>query len=531
MKKFNVTGACNPRIHYMVDITGRLEKIKRLIDNQNYFTINRARQYGKTTTIQALTSYLADDYIVIPLDFQRIGDAKFQTEHTFCMAFSNYVKRIVTGGKRPVVGLDNRIVEQMALFAEQKELFAFDDMFPMLSDLCNSAEKPVVLIIDEVDSATNNQVFLDFLAQIRSYYLDRENSATFQSVILAGVHDVKNIRMKLRPDSEHKVNSPWNIAADFPVDMSFCPADIQGMLEQYEADYHTQMDTAQVSRWIYASTSGYPFLVSRLCQLIDERIAGSEQFPEKKAAWTKNGFLEAEKLLIHEPNTLFDSLTGKLQDYPELKKMLKAILFNGLAVSFAAGNPAIEMASMYGFIKNENGTVAIANRIFETVLYNLFLSEEEMDNALYASALSDKYRFIQGGRLNMKLVLERFVNAFADMYEEKSEKFREEIGRKYFMLFLRPIINGTGHSYVEARTRNLKRTDIIVNYHGEEFVIELKIWRGQKYHTQGEEQILEYLDYYELKTGYMLIFNFNKNKTIGVKEVSYGGRTLVEAVV
>lgn len=131
----------------------------------------------------------------------------------------------------------------------------------------------------------------------------------------------------------------------------------------------------------------------------------------------------------------------------------------------------------------------------------------------------------------MKLVLERFVKTFADLYRDESEKFREEIGRKYFMLFLRPIINGTGHSYVEARTRNMKRTDIIVNYNDEEFVIELKIWRGQKYNSAGEKQIAEYLDYYELNKGYMLTFSFAQDKEIGVKEVSYGDKIIVEAVV
>lgn len=53
-KSFNVTGACNPELHYMVNIDDRLQIIKRMIDRGNYFTINRARQYGKTTTLGAL---------------------------------------------------------------------------------------------------------------------------------------------------------------------------------------------------------------------------------------------------------------------------------------------------------------------------------------------------------------------------------------------------------------------------------------------------------------------------------------------
>jgi hypothetical protein len=70
-----------------------------------------------------------------------------------------------------------------------------------------------------------------------------------------------------------------------------------------------------------------------------------------------------------------------------------------------------------------------------------------------------------------------------------------------------------------------------VDYHGEQFVIELKIWSGAKYNEDGEKQISEYLDYYLLDKGYMLTFNFNKNKKVGVNEVSYADKILVEAVV
>ena len=35
---------------------------------------------------------------------------------------------------------------------------------------------------------------------------------------------------------------------------------------------------------------------------------------------------------------------------------------------------------MFGFIKNENDTVVVSNRIFETVLYNNFISDEFATN-------------------------------------------------------------------------------------------------------------------------------------------------------
>ena len=67
---------------------------------------------------------------------------------------------------------------------------------------------------------------------------------------------------------------------------------------------------------------------------------------------------------------------------------------------------------------------------------------------------------------------------FDDIYGDRDEKFVEEDGRRYFMLYLKPFINGVGNYYVESRTRNQERTDLIVDYLGEQVVIEMKIWRG-----------------------------------------------------
>lgn len=85
------------------------------------------------------------------------------------------------------------------------------------------------------------------------------------------------------------------------------------MLEEYEADTGTGMDISAMAGLIYDYTSGYPFLVSRICKLMDERILGQEGYPDQASVWTKAGFLEAVKLLVMEKNALFESLVGKWQ--------------------------------------------------------------------------------------------------------------------------------------------------------------------------------------------------------------------------
>lgn len=527
-KTFNITADCKPALHYMVDISGRLEQIKRMIDAGQYFTINRARQYGKTTTLRALAKYLVRDYVVISLDFQLMSHKDFEEEGTFVKAFSEAVLR--KAGAENAVPVEIRSELQNLIGNVQEAVLA--RLFEILSSWCEISEKPIVLIIDEVDSASNNQVFLDFLSQLRGYYIDRDVTPAFQSVILAGVYDIKNIKRKIRSDGEHKNNSPWNIAAKFRVDMSFSQKDIAGMLEEYEQDYRTGMNIADMAELLYEYTSGYPYLVSWLCKCIDEEIAGSTDFPDRESAWTKAGFLEAVKILLSEKNTLFESLVNELTDYPELKNVLYKLLFTGKAIPYNPLNKYIETAEMFGFIKHENGSAVISNRIFETVLYNLFISEEYMDSKIYDVGLREKNQFVSGGHLNMRKVLEKFVETFDYLYGDQNESFLEEAGRRYFMLFLKPIINGTGNCYVEPETRNRERMDLVVDYRGEQFVVELKIWHGDAYNSRGEDQIAGYLEYYGLKKGYMISFNFNKmKKEIGVKEIAVGDKVLVEAVV
>lgn len=533
-KFFNVNAACNPDLHYMVDITDKLMQIRSMVNAGQYFIINRARQYGKTTTLKELEKILKREYIVVSLDFQMLGAASFRTENIFSLTFARIFLRVLQRQKDENTDEYRRLLDILeAAVLEKRQDFVLQELFEILSDICGASYKPMVLFVDEVDSASNNQVFLDFLAQLRVYYINRDRLPAFQSVILAGVYDVKNLKRKFVPEDDHKMNSPWNIAADFLVDMSFSPREILGMLAEYEANVKTEMDISAIADLIYEYTSGYPFLVSRICKLIDERVAGSASFQDKKSAWTRGGVLEAVHLLLDEKNTLFESLTGKLRDYPDLYDMLSALLFQGKEIPYNPDDENIDIALMFGFAKiGESGSIVVANRIFEMRLYNLFLAEgKTKEIGIYQAATKDKNQFIQDGRLNMKLVLEKFVIHFDELYGDRGETFLEEDGRRYFLLYLRPIINGVGNYYIEARTRNMERTDVIVDYRGEQFVIELKIWRGNEYHTRGEAQLSEYLAHYSLNKGYMISFNFNKNKRIGISELAVGDKTLIEAVV
>lgn len=77
MKRFNVTGTCIPQKHYMVDTSAKLNQITKMIEQDSYFAINRARQYGKTTSLMLLWKALKRKYIVISISFEGMGKLNF----------------------------------------------------------------------------------------------------------------------------------------------------------------------------------------------------------------------------------------------------------------------------------------------------------------------------------------------------------------------------------------------------------------------------------------------------------------------
>ena len=131
----------------------------------------------------------------------------FAEEGAFVKAFSEAVLRKVSG-EDAMPAQTRREFQELIGDSQQA---ALSRLFEILSTWCRISKIPIALVIDEEDSASNNQVFLDFLSQLRGYYIDRDVTPAFQSVILAGVYDIKNIKRKIRSDEDHKNNSPWNM--------------------------------------------------------------------------------------------------------------------------------------------------------------------------------------------------------------------------------------------------------------------------------------------------------------------------------
>ena len=106
-----------------------------MVDAEKYFTINRARQYGKTTVLAALAEYLKKDYEVISLDFQGISYADFVSEQNFVAAFS---RQLLLCGKN----MPDDLKAEFEQYADHKvREMTISALFILLLKWCGNSEK------------------------------------------------------------------------------------------------------------------------------------------------------------------------------------------------------------------------------------------------------------------------------------------------------------------------------------------------------------------------------------------------------
>ncbi len=342
----------------MVDTSAKIAQVMMLIEEGAYFTINRPRQYGKTTMMFLLNKNLKKnkDYFCIKMSFEGIGSESYKNFETFIDAFLLRLKHTFALHNHTLI-LD--FINQNAQITNLSQLSS------LLTELILKLNKKVVLLIDEVDKSCNNQLFLDLLGMLREKYLLRNEGEdiTFQSVVLAGVYDVKTLKLKLRSDEEHKYNSPWNIAVDFTVDLAFSAQEITSMLQSFMQDRQIKMNVFEIAELLHYYTSGYPFLVSKLCYIIDAYLKPANE-------WATADVEKAVKHILKENNTNFDSLIKNLENNHELYDLVHRIALAGEVIPYVVSDPVISMGTIFGVLKTDVDICKLHNRIYEQYIYN-----------------------------------------------------------------------------------------------------------------------------------------------------------------
>jgi AAA-like domain len=498
-KKFNITGKCHPTKHYMADVSGKLERVRKMVDEGDYFIVNRPRQYGKTTTLYTLTDLLkSKGYIVFNISFEGIGDAIFQDEKLFSIGF---IELLAEYAKVHVPRMKNWLFEMAT------DAVSLKDVSKIITLIAEKSKKKTVLLIDEVDKSSNNQLFISFLAVLRNKYLSQDDYKTFHSIILAGVHDVKTLKLKIRQGDEAQLNSPWNIAAEFKIDMTLKPYEIKPMLDEYAADKGIEMDTQLMSERLFYYTSGYPFLVSKLCKMMDDDMSETG----KSLVWTDAYLDITVRHLVLETNTNFENVIKNLENNTVLYQIVYKMLIEVEYQDYNLHDPNISLGITHGIFTNGRG-IKIHNKIYEELIYHYMTSKTKSNLLLAEYTISKDFRLADNS-LNLELVLRKFQAFMREQYSKKDRLFLEQNGRLVFLAFMKPILNGHGYDFKEAQISEERRLDVTITYYQHKYVTELKIWRGEAAHEEGMNQLTEYLERLALTEGYLIIFDHKEIKS------------------
>ncbi|MEZ4888709.1 MAG: AAA-like domain-containing protein [Chitinophagales bacterium] len=512
-KRFNITGTCVSSMHYMMDNKEKLKGVINFIEYGEYFTINRPRQYGKTTTLYEIVNLLkqSENYLTIHTNFQAVSNIHYESEQ-------NYTKFLMTTLQERLKRQD--IVLEQVKWKNTVDLESFSSV---ISEMVDAIGKKVVLLIDEVDESGNYEIFVKFLGVLRSKYLERYNGggSTFHSVVLVGVHDVKTLKYKIRLGDEVRYNSPWNIATDFKVEMSFNPKEIAPMLVEYAEEEGVEMDVSAIAERLYYHTSGYPFLVSKLCKTIAEDILPSKT----EKVWTLEEVEEAIQLLLRENNTNFDSLIKTLERHSDLYDLVFNVIIESENVPFNQHDPTIHLGVLHGIFKPDR-MLQIHNRIYEQIIYNYMVSKTRTTTFRIRQYDFHTAYVNKDNTLNIEGILLRFQQFMQEQYSGQDQSFLEREWRLIFLAFLKPIINGKGHDFKEPQISDEKRLDIVVTYFERKYIIELKRWYGDKLHEEGLNQLSDYLDRQNETKGFLVIFEYRTAKTWRQERIVHKGKEI-----
>jgi PD-(D/E)XK nuclease superfamily len=317
------------------------------------------------------------------------------------------------------------------------------------------------------------------------------------------------------------LNSPWNIAADFNVEMNLQPKDIVPMLEEYARDKGVVLDAQIIANRLFFYTSGYPFLVSKLCKMFDENL-----LPTKiERIWTEEDVEISVSQLVNETNTNFDSLAKNLENYPQLYAMAEALVINGATIPYSPLDPTINLGLLHG-IFSKNGSLNIHNRIYREIIGNYMTARVIQERLSTSEIPVGGIYTLADGRLDMEKLLTRFQELMKEEYSRHERNFLERNGRLVFLAFLKPILNGIGYTFKEPQISEERRLDVVITYYQRKYVVEMKIWRGEKAHSIGVAQLADYLDRQNLEQGFLVIFDQSAVKTWEKKRIRKAGKRI-----
>jgi len=520
-KIFETRGPVDPTRHYVVSRQSEIVQLSERIKQGRYIVIFAPRQTGKTTFFRwALEKLDVEDraYFPIQLDFQIYKSLNTTDFYRYfyqdiCQAIENYFQKHQT-----VIPKTWSAFLQSVAMTDHVSMVAFFEQF---SGYLNNQK--LVIIIDEFDGIPTAAVS-DFLYSLRRIYLSQTPQRCPYSV---GIIGVKNIT-QLNYD---RSISPFNIQDDFALS-NFTVTQIQELFAQY-TKATGQVVTPPVIEMLFQQTAGQPFLVNRLGQILTEEMA-----IELKSPITLAHFEIAHRQILQESNVNVAHLTTNIRKQPRFESALMRIALKEQPVPFNLDNEIISELFTYGVITPDSlGNCQIMNPIYQ---YRIMRTFQPLFNGLedeYFSSESDT-DFVDYLTPTHQIDMRQLLANFDDFIMRAGYRIlqvpdtpQEFIGQYLLFGYLDTFVRQVqGFMYLEVRSGR-GRMDLIILHQQTKYIVETKIWEGNKRYQAGKRQLAKYLKLEGMLEGYYVVFDHRREPETRREVEMIEGLSIVSYVI
>jgi hypothetical protein len=516
MKFFNTAGPVNQPDHYKIDPLSRwdLNEILTLIKQNKYFILHAPRQTGKTSSLLALQEYLNHEgrYLSIYVNFE-VGQASRND-------IQRSLKAIVTELIHNVRYLLKDTFDGDKALEYYERIEAENGLNSILSYITEQVNKPIVLLIDEIDSLVGDSL-ISVLRQLRAGYTKRP--ASFPStVVLCGVRDIKDYRIQSSGQDIITGGSAFNIKAESLRLGNFSKADIVNLYAQHTAETGQKFEESCYER-VMNYTDGQPWLVNALAYEVTYNIKENR---DPSVTITSQMFEIAKERLILSRQTHLDHLTDKLKEDRVRRVILPMLTGSQTQANVDDKDYCYDL----GLIKYGEYGIEIANQIYKEILPRE-LSKEQQDN------FQSMYRPVwiePDGSINVHTLLtllKDFWNENTGIWGSNIAGYQEAAPQLITQAFLQRVANGSGYVNREYGLSR-KRTDLMLKWQYQKdgkffiqnIVMELKvIHKKLNYDKVIKEALVQTAEYAHIcgeKEAHILIFDRDKSQNWSTDEVN-----------
>ena len=499
MKFFNTAGPVNCDEHYCLPPIERfdLEDIERLIDQKKYFVLHAPRQTGKTSSLFALMEHLnaGEQYRCLYVNVEPAQAARENVKEAMSAVLNETAFNAFHYLNDDFLETEkNRIMENSGAF------LAFQTA---LSLWAKNSDKPLVLLIDEVDALVGDSL-ISLLRQLRSGYAKRP-SLFPQSVILCGVRDVRDYR--IHSDIEKSIvtgGSAFNVKAESLRLGDFSCDEVKRLCRVHTEETGQMFEPGALDR-VWELTRGQPWLVNALGYEACFKMAEGRN---RANAVDSEMIDKAKENLILRRETHLDQLADKLKE-KRVRGVVGPIL-EGTSIENIPHDD-IQYVLDLGLIDRSASGLKIANPIYREIIPRELTTIAQYNlEPLYRPS----WYVLPDGRLDTNALLAAFQEFFRENSEIWLERFDyKEAGPHLLMqAFLQRIVNSGGRIDREYGLGR-GRTDLMLAWNHEtgvqKVVIELKILYKSLEATidDGLEQTADYMDKCGANEGHLVIFD------------------------